>query len=229
MKRFWEEVTLAPGSNGHGLRLDGRAVNTPGRTPLLLPSAALAEAVAQEWRDVGEMIDPRAMPLTALANAAIDRVAPDPAGFARGLAAYGESDLLCYRADAPAELVARQAMHWDPLLDWARARYDVHFEQVAGVMHRAQPEATIARLGDAVATRTAFELAGLSPLVTIGGSLVGALALLEGGVDRETLWRAVQLDEDWQAEKWGDDELATAARESRRAEFDAAARFLALL
>ncbi|MEN3748887.1 ATP12 family protein [Sphingomonas sp. HF-S3] len=225
MKRFWKEVSV----EDRGIALDGRPVRTPGRVPLLLPTDALARAVADEWRAVGETIDPRAMPLTGLANAAIDRIAPDTARFAAGLAAYGESDLLCYRAELPEPLVARQVAHWDPLLDWARGRYDVHFETVTGVMHKAQPEATVARLSDAVAALDPFRLAGLSPLVTVSGSLVAALALLEGAADPDSVWTASQVDEAWQAEMWGEDELATKARDAKRADFDAGARFLALL
>lgn len=225
MKRFWKEVTVENGQ----VALDGKPVRTPGRVPLALPTPALAEAVADEWRAVGETIDPRAMPLTGLANAAIDRIAPAPAPFAAGLAAYGESDLLYYRAEDPEPLVARQAESWDPLLDWARNRYDVHFETTAGVMHKAQPEATTTRLAEAVAALDGFHLAGLSPLVTVSGSLVGALALLESAVSAETLWQAAHVDELWQAEQWGEDELAVKARNARRVDFDAGARFLALL
>jgi chaperone required for assembly of F1-ATPase len=168
------------------------------------------------------------MPLTGLANTAIERVAADPALFAASLAAYAESDLLCYRADAPPDLVARQATAWDPPLAWATQRYDVHFEIATGVMHQPQPDATIERLAVAVAARDAFELAGLSPVVTITGSLVLGLALIERAMDAEGVWAAANLDEDWQAEQWGVDPLAVQAREVRRAEFDAAARFLHL-
>jgi len=226
VRRFWKDVTVEP---GNGIALDGKPVRTPGRAPLALPTPQLAEAVAGEWRAVGETIDPRAMPLTGLANAAIDRIAADPAAFAAGLAAYGESDLLYYRAEDPPELVARQEAAWDPLLEWARGRYDVHFEPTTGVMHRAQPEATVARLSEAVAALDPFRLAGLSPLVTVSGSLIAALALLEGAADRETVWRAAQIDEDWQAEQWGEDDLATRARDAHRADFEAGARFLDLL
>jgi chaperone required for assembly of F1-ATPase len=226
MRRFWKIVAI----DADGVvRLDDRPVRTPGRVPLALPCSALAEAVADEWRAVGETIDPRAMPLMGLANAAIDRVVPDPRGFAAGLAVFGESDLLCYRADAPPPLVERQAAAWDPLLDWARTRYDVHFEVTSGVMHRPQPPATIARLGEAVAARSPFELAALSPIVTISGSLVAALALVEGAAAAESVWKAAELDEDWQAEQWGRDELSLAARDSRRRDFEAGARFLRLL
>jgi chaperone required for assembly of F1-ATPase len=226
MKRFWKDVTV---DAERGVRLDERPVRTPGRVPLLLPTDILAEAVADEWRNVADDIDPRAMPLTGLANAAIDRIAPDPAAFAAGLAAYGESDLLCYRADSPPDLVARQAALWDPPLDWARDRYDVHFEIVTGVMHRPQPEATVERLGTAIAARPAFELAPLSPIVTITGSLVLALALAERAIEAEAVWAAANLDEDWQAEHWGEDDLAVKARETRQRDFEAAARFLSLV
>jgi len=226
MKRFYKTVTIGP---DRGILLDGRSVRTPSRAVLALPTDALAVAVAAEWEAQGDAIDPRSMTLTGLSNAAIDVVAADPASFAADLARYGETDMLCYRAEEPAALVARQAERWDPLLDWARGRYDIHFETATGVIHRAQPEATVRRLGEAVASREAFALVGLSPLVTIGGSLVTALALAEGAIDLDTAWAAVQLEDEWQAEQWGEDELATRATEARRADFAAAARFLSLL
>lgn len=226
MKRFWKSVTVEPGNS---LALDGKPVRTPGKAPLALPTPALAEAVAVEWRAVEGEIDPRAMPLTGLANAAIDRIAPAREAFAAGLAAYGESDLLCYRAELPEPLIARQQAAWDPLLAWARGRYDVHFETTAGVMHRPQPPATLARLSEAVGALDAFHLAGLSPVVTVTGSLVAALALLEGAADADTVWHAAQIDEAWQAEMWGEDALATQARDAHHADFLAGARFLALL
>ena len=145
----------------------------------MVPTEALAEAIAEEWRAVEDEIDPRAMPLTGLANAAIDRVAPDRQAFAEGLARYAEADLACYRAEGPRELVERQEQSWDALLAWARRRYDVDFATTSGLLHVAQPPATVERLAHAVAALDAFRLAGLSPLVTIGGSLVAALAVLE--------------------------------------------------
>lgn len=226
MKRFWSEVSV---DAERVVRLDDRPVRTPGRVPLALPTDALSEAAAAEWRAVGETLDPRAMPLTGLANAAIDRIAPDRAAFAAGLAKYGESDLLYYRADDPEPLVERQRAAWDPLLAWARERYDIHFEVTAGVMHRAQPPATLARLGEAVASRDAWRLAGLSPVVTVTGSLIAALALDEDAADADAVWSASDVDEAWQRELWGEDPLATEAREGRRCEFDAGVRFLAAL
>lgn len=226
MKRFWQVVSV---DADRVVRLDERPVRTPGREPLALPSDALAEAIADEWRAVAETIDPRAMALTGLANAAIDRVMPDPAGFAAGIAAYAESDLLCYRAQSPTALVEREAAAWDPLLDWARDRYDVHFECVSGIMHRAQPAATIARLSEAVASRPPFALVALQPIVTITGTLVGALALAEQAITPDGLWTAATIDETWQAERWGEDTLALEARAARRRDFDSAVRFLSLL
>lgn len=225
MRRFWKDVTV----EGNEIALDGKRVRTPGRAALALPTPALAEAVAEEWRSVGETVDPRAMVLTGLANAAIDRIGTTRDTFAASLAAYGESDLLCYRADFPPPLVDRQKAAWDPLLDWARSRYDVHFETVDGVMHRAQPAATLARLSEAVAALDAFHLASLSPIVTVTGSLVAALALLEGAADAETVWNAAHVDPDWQIQQWGQDELEVRARASHRADFDAGVRFLSLL
>lgn len=229
MKRFWKTVTVESTDAGLGIALDGRPVRTPGRVPLTLPTPALAQAVAGEWSAVEDRLDPRAMPLTGLANAAIDRIAPDPAAFAAGLAAYGESDLLCYRAEDPEPLVARQQAAWDPVLAWARQRYDVTFAITAGVMHVVQSPATMARLAEATTVRDAFALAGLSPIVTITGSLVLALALAERAFDAETVWNAAHVDEDWQVERWGEDPLATEARLIRRRDYDAAVQFLAAL
>ena len=228
MKRFWKTVAV---DAERGIRLDDRPLRTPGRVPLTLPTEALAQAVADEWRAVGdgEDIDPRAMPLTGLANAAIDRVGADPALFAAGLAHYGESDLLCYRADSPNDLVARQAAAWDPLLDWARARYDVHIEVATGILHRAQPPLTLTRLAEAIAARDAFALAALSPVVTIGGSLIAALALAERAATSEQVWDAVTLDEEYQAERWGRDPLAEAGIAARRRDFNGGVRMLELL
>ncbi len=225
MKRFWKDVAVADGA----ILLDGRAVKTPARAPLILPTTALAQAVADEWRAVGEKIDPRAMPLTGFSNAAIDKVALDAAGFAAGLATYGETDLLCYRAENPPELAARQAAIWDPLLDWARARYDIAFVVTAGIVHRAQPPETLMRLSAAIAARSSFELAALSPVVSIGGSLVVALMLAEDAIGPDAAFDVTHLDELWQAELWGEEWMAADARALRRAEFVSSGRMLELL
>ncbi len=229
MKRFYDEAKAARNDAGWGIALDGKPVMTPGRTPLSVPAQKLADAMAAEWAGQEETIDPVSMPLTGLANAAVDRIAPDPESFAAELAQYGETDLLCYRAESPVELVARQARAWDPLLEWAGERFGVEFETTTGIVHRPQPEATVTRLGEEVARLSPYHLAGLSPLVRVGGSLVAALALAEQAFEEDAVWSATRIDEDWQAEQWGDDEEAIAARDAKRREFGAGMRFLRLL
>ena len=229
MKRFWRATSVEEQGAGYTILLDARPVKTPARALLTLPTCALAEAIAAEWDAQADTIDPRAMPLTGLANAAIDRVAPDPATFAGGLAQFGASDLLYYRAERPRRLVELQAAAWDPLLDWARRRFDVDFVLGSGVMPVDQPEATVRALAPAVAAYDPFRLAALSPLVTVGGSLIAALALAEGAVARDAAWTAVTIDEQFQLDEWGSDAEAEKALAARREDFDAGARLLDLL
>lgn len=229
MKRFWKDVATVKESDGWGVQLDGRPLRTPARAALQVPTVGLATAIAEEWRGAGEQINPREMPLTGLANAAIDRVAPEPDVFAADLAKYAEADLACYRAEGPASLVSRQAEHWDALLAWARRRFDVDFQTTSGLIHVPQPQATVERLRHAVHALGAFELAGLSPLVTIGGSLLAALAVVEGALTVEQTWEAVSIDEQWQLEQWGSDAGAELALENRRRAFFAAACFIQFL
>ena len=229
MKRFWTLAEVAGRDGGWGVELDGKPLRTPAREPLVVPTEALARAIAEEWNKVEERIDPRSMPLTGLANAAIDCVDPDKQAFADGLARYGESDLLCYRAEGPRELQARQKAAWDELLAWGQRRFDVDFETTCGIVHVTQPDATVARLAHAVSSLDAFHLAALSPLVTMGGSLLVALAVLEGHFSAERAWEAVTIDEQWQREQWGADSEAEAALEAKRSDFFAAGQFLELL
>jgi chaperone required for assembly of F1-ATPase len=229
VKRFWKEAAAVEAGDGWGIELDGRPVRTPLRELLAVPTRALADAIAEEWSGVAEAIDPRAMPMTGLANAAIDRVAPDRPAFAASLAKYAEADLACYRADGPQALVERQAVEWDALLAWARRRFDVDFAVTTGITHVEQPAATVERLAHEVATLDDFRLAGLSPMVTAGGSLVAALAVLDGAWAPEKAWPAVIVDDEWQKERWGSDEEAEKALEGRRGDFLAGARFIELL
>ena len=229
MKRFWKAVSVDREGDGWEIRLDGRPVKTPARAPLVIPNEKLADAIADEWRSVEDEIDPRAMPLTGLANAAIDRVAPERQAFAGGVARYAEADLACYRSEWPPELAALQQGAWDPLLAWARRRYDVDFSTTSGLMHVPQPQATVERLAHAVAALDPFRLAGLSPLVTIGGSLIAGLAVLEKALTPEEAWEAVSIDERWQLQQWGADAEAKTALEGRERDFMAAARFLELV
>lgn len=229
MKRFWKQVSTLAEGNGWAIRLDERAIRTPARALLVVPTEALADGIAGEWRSVEGEIDPRTMPLTGLANAAIDRIAPERQAFAAGLAKYGEADLACYRSEWPPELVSRQQESWDELLAWARRRYDVDFSTTTGLLHVPQAEATIDRLGQAVAELDAFHLAGLSPLVSTGGSLIAALAVLEKAISVQSAWESVSIDERWQLEQWGGDGEALAALDNRRHDFFEGARFLDLL
>jgi chaperone required for assembly of F1-ATPase len=231
MKRFYKDVSVTPEL---GIALDARPVRTPAKVLLTLPNALLAEAVADEWRAQGDVVDPFSMRLTGLANAVIDRVAPDPVGFAAPLAAFGETDLLCYRAEEPFDLVARQNQDWNPLLGWAQSRYDVSFVLVRGIIHQPQPEETVSRLGEALLARSAWSLAPLHPIITITGSLVIALSLGDAPATARTVtpdaaFAAAHLDELWQEEQWGADDFALDARAARRRDFDAACRFLDLL
>ncbi len=229
MKRFWKTAQAVRDDDAWRVELDGKPLRTPARAPLVLPTEALAGAIAEEWNAAPDEFDPRAMRLTGLANAAVDRVAPDPLAFARSLAQYGESDLLCYRAEAPPPLAREQEQAWDPLLAWGRRRFDVDFRTTCGILHVAQPSAMTERLAHAVAALDAFRLAGLSPLVTIGGSLVAALALLEGAATPAQAWDAVTVDDRWQLEQWGSDAEAVEQLENRQRDFLAAAAFLDLL
>lgn len=229
MKRFYKDVSVvAADEGGWTILLDGRPVRTPARASLVLPTQTLAAAVADEWRAQGESIDPASMTMTGLSNAAIDHVAANKASFADGVARYAQSDLLCYRAEGPAALVARQAAAWDPLLDWARARYDVGFAVTQGVLPVAQPDETLGRLAAAVAALDPFSLTGLSTLVTISGSLVCGLAIVEGGHDVAAIWTAADIDDAWQVEQWGDDAEASARSAARHADFVAAGAFCAM-
>jgi chaperone required for assembly of F1-ATPase len=229
MRRFWKEVTFEQGTFGQGIMLDGRPLKTPKRNALYLPTKALADAVADEWRSVGDVIDPAEMPVTGFANAAIDHVAPDRAGFAAQVAAYAQADAFCYRADAGDALAVKQAEVWDPWLDWARGRYDVSFTIAEGVMHKPQPSATLEKLGVAVAARGTFELAAMAKLAHLSGSLVAVLAIVERAGEADTLWAASCIEELWQEELWGADHWALKNRSDRNAEFIAAAGFLGLL
>ena len=230
MKRFWTTAASVECDGGWRIELDGRPLKTPARVDLLVPTEALARAIADEWQTApdGE-IDPRAMPLTGLANGAIDRIAIAREAFAADLAAFATNELFCYRADHPDALVEREAAAWDPLLEWARERYDVSFEVTQGVAPIDQPPATLERLGAAVTAEEPFALAGLSSLMRNGGSLVAALAVRHGAIAPEAAWEAVEADRLYQVEQWGADEEAEKAAAARRGDFLNGARLLELL
>jgi len=227
-RRFWTEVHVRPDEGGHAIWLDARPIRTPHRAPLLAPTMGLAEAVAGEWRAQGERLLPETMPFTRALNSAIDKVAPDPAAVAGMLAAYAATDLVCYRATQPVELIARQAEVWDPYLAWVAETYGARLRPVFGVMPEDQDPAALAALSEAVHRFDPCGLTALHEVVTLTGSLVLGLAGLSGHADADTLWQAARLDELWQIEQWGPDEEAEAMAETRHAAINQALLFYAL-
>ncbi|MBE3637400.1 ATP12 family chaperone protein [Mangrovicoccus algicola] len=228
-KRFWKAAEAVETAEGWTVRLDGRAVKTPAKAALLLPSRAFAEAVAGEWDAQVETVDPATMPLTRLANSAIDNVAHQHAAVAAMLSEYGGTDLLCYRAEAPADLADAQGAAWDPLLIWSAGQFGAPLDTGAGVMHLPQPPASLAALAAEVHALDAFELSAFHDLVTISGSLVIALAVIHGAITPHDAWTASRIDEDWQARQWGEDEEAAAIAALKREAFLTAHRAFTLI
>ncbi|WP_137699526.1 ATP12 family chaperone protein [Marimonas lutisalis] len=224
-KRFWKEVTTAPEDDGFAVLLDGRPVRTPAKVPLVLPTEALAREVAAEWAAQEGEIAPVSMPFTRSANAAIDKVRTQFDEVAEMLAAYGDSDLLCYRAEGPEALVVRQAEGWDPLLEWLRKAFGIALSPVSGVMHAPQPAESMVKIREITQQMSAFELTGFHDLVSLSGSFVLALAATQGLHPPETLWALSRIDETWQEEQWGRDDEATEAAEVKKAAFLHAHRF----
>lgn len=228
MKRFYKDAGTAAEAGGWQVTLDGRKVKTQGGNPQIVPSAALAAALASEWAAQGEEIDPDTFLLRDLADYALDVVEADRAAVIATLLRYGETDTLCYRAEPDEPLHARQIAVWEPLLTEAEARWDIHFERISGIIHRPQPAETINRLESVLAAQSAFTLAALNTLASLAASLTIALSAIEPGADIAALWDASELEADWQVEQWGEDFEATARRERRLAAFTAAARFAEL-
>jgi chaperone required for assembly of F1-ATPase len=211
-KRFWKTVDVTEADGIYSVTLDDRPVKTPAKNPLSLPTRALAELIAAEWDAQTEKVDPTTMPVMRGSNAAIDKVAVQHAEVADMLAAYGDSDLLCYRADSPAGLVARQAEAWDPLLDWANTQFGGRLQVYSGVMHAPQDPVLLAAMAKRVHDMSNFEMAGFHDLVSLSGSLVIGFAAAWDHIPAEQLWDISRVDEDWQAEQWGvDDEAAESA------------------
>lgn len=217
-KRFWKEAKVVPEGGGFAIRLDDRPVRTPAKAPLVVPTAPLAEAVAAEWDTQNGIIKPETMPMTRSANAAIDKVAPNVPGVVEEIAGYGATDHLCYRAEGPADLIQRQSVAWDPLVEWAHRTYGAKLTVTAGVMHVPQPPQSVQRLRQEVAALGPFTLTALHDLVSLSGSLIIGLRALHEDADIDMLWQMSRIDEDWQAEKWGlDEDAAVTATEKRRA------------
>ena len=227
-KRFWTAAEAVACDGGFTVRLDGRPVKTPAKAALVVPTQAMAEAIAVEWDAQTSEVKPATMPVTRAANSAIDKIIPQRDEVVEIIAAYGQSDLLCYRALGPAALVERQAAGWDPVLDWAAKVLGARLDVTAGVMHVAQPPEALARLTARVAGMTEFQLAGFHDLVAISGSLVLALAVTERRLSEDEAWALSRVDETWQIEQWGADEEAAELEAARRVAFGEASRFYAL-
>ena len=228
-KRFYKAAAAGQTAEGWTVLLDGRTLRSPMKQPVILPNAALAEALAEEWESQSEEIDAATMPLTALACTALDRAGPQRRDLEAQLLAYGGNDLLCYWAEHPETLIERQRTLWKPLLDWCKGRYGAELKVVAGVLPCEQPPQSREALARAVADLDPFRLAALSTAVGVSGSLVIALALVEGHLGAEAAFEAAELDANHQIELWGEDFEASARREAIMRDLRAVSQFLHLL
>ena len=227
--RFYKAVSIAPDSSAFRLLLDGKPVRTPAKKEFLLPTRALADAVAAEWEAQTGRIDPVTMPLTRLANSAIDGVMGREAEVRADIVKYAGSDLVCYRAEGPPELVRRQSETWDPVLMWAREALGASFHVTRGIMPAIQPAPAAANVARAIEAHGAFDLAALHVMTTLMGSALLALAHARGRLTAGEAWAAAHIDEDWQIGQWGEDAEAQARREQRWLEMQAASRLIELL
>jgi chaperone required for assembly of F1-ATPase len=224
-RRFYRNAAIASTADGHGVVLDGKPIHTPARRVLTAPTPAIAEAIAAEWEAQSELIDPATMPLTRLANSIIDGVAGAEGPVAAEIEKYLASDLLFYRAATPLKLRDRQAEQWDPILAWARDAFGADFNLGEGVVHVAQPEAALKAASAAIPTDP-WQLGAVHVVTTLTGSALIALALWRGRLTSEAAWQAVHVDEDWNMEQWGKDEMALERRAFHFAELQAAATIL---
>jgi chaperone required for assembly of F1-ATPase len=230
LKRFYKHAAAGETDGGFALLLDGKMARTPAKKRLVLPTRALAEAIAAEWEAQDSEIDPLRMPLTRLANLAIDRITDEAAAIREDIVRYAASDHVLYRAGEPEGLVALQAAHWDPLLEWARSALDARFIPAEGVNFVTQPEAALAAVrAEAEKWPVPFALAALASLTSLAGSALIALALARGRLTAVEAWNAAHVDEDWNTRQWGEDAEAVNRRTQRFSEFEAAAKMLVLL
>jgi len=221
-RRFYKTAAAGPHAAGFAVLLDGKVALTPARNPLAVADCHLAEALAAEWEAQGERLDPAAMPLTRIANAAIDRVAGEMDAVRAEIVKYAGTDLICYRADGPQSLIAAQAAAWDPLVAWVRQSLGVRLALAEGIVHVAQGESVLVAVDAALQPLDALSLAALSTITALTGSAVIALAVLKGRLTIDEAWAAAHVDEDWQMSHWGTDEAALARRAARRREMGAA-------
>ena len=225
-KRFYKMVSVG---DDLAILLDGRAVKTPMKQKLILPKRPLAEAVAEEWQAQVKLINPALMPLTKLANTALDRVGTERAHVADEVVGFAGNDLVCYRAAEPAHLVAMQASAWDSVLTWASTALDAQFVTTKGVVHVNQSASAITAIEIHIASLDAFALTAVHNAMTLTGSALLALMLHARAIGAETAWNAAHVDEDFQIAQWGEDDEAAARRENRKTEFNGTAQFMNLL
>lgn len=229
MKRFWTETGVADVDGGWTVTLDGKPLQTPGKKPLILPTRAYADECAAEWDAQVDAVQPDSMPLTRTANSAIDKVSAQFDEVAALIAAYAETDLLCYRAEEPDGLVRHQAAAWDPLLDWAAEALGARLHPTTGVIHRPQDPQAVSRLAEATRALDPFGLTAFHDLVALSGSLVIGFAAARRIAPPETLWAASRIDEDWQVAQWGGDEEAAEKAALKMQAFVQAANIFSLL
>lgn len=228
-KRFYKQAAAASQGNSYAIELDGRTIKTPKRTALGVPTEALAIAIASEWNALADEIDPEKLPLTKIANTAIDGVKGREREVHDDIVRYIGNDLLFYRADSPEQLVSRQAAAWDPILDWIADTFGVEFKTTVGIMPIEQNLLNVAKAASALSDETAMSLAPLHVMTTLTGSALLTIAHLKGRLTPDQVWHATHIDEDWQIEHWGNDDEAIERRARRRAELQSAADFLAML
>lgn len=229
-KRFYKTVDVIEEAGGFIVRLDGKSVRTPAKTPVRVANEPTALLLVSEWQAQEEHIDPTTMPMTRLVNTAIDGVATDMQAVKEDIIRFAGSDLLCYRADGPQGLQAMQLEHWDPLIDWAQSALGARFVLTEGIIHVAQPPETISAYSAHVGMiDQPVQLASVHSLTSLSGSAIIAMALFKGSVDADEAWTATHVDEDWQASQWGEDSEAQALRAARKREFDAAVEMLEAL
>jgi chaperone required for assembly of F1-ATPase len=229
MRRFYKTAEVAVSEHGFGVTLDGKPVRTPAKLPLVVPSRRLAQGIAEEWLAQGETVDLRSLGLTRLASIALDLVRPRRGGVIAEVAKYAATDLVCYRAETPPELVRRQHEAWQPLVDWATLHFDAPLLVTSGILPAAQPAATLTAFAAAVAAYDTHRLAALHFATAACGSLVVALALIEGRLGAEAAFAAAELEQSFEIERWGEDPEQTLRRRELKAEIALAEAFVRLL
>lgn len=229
MKRFYKTVSVAGSEAGHAVQLDGKQIKTPAKSDLVVPNEVLAKAIAAEWEAQDDEIDPQTLRLTRLSNSAIDRVVAHRVEVVAEISGFADTDLVCYRADQPDELIRRQAEAWDPLIGWAGERYGMAFDVTDGLMPIPQSAECLSRARHAVEAFDHFGLSGLHAATSLCGSVVLGLAIADGRLDGQTAWTLSLIDETWQIDEWGEEHEATIRREGLLSELTAVANYLSLI